>query len=299
MERLYNFEKLNHFFEANMNIKKAMANSAPPGIFQYFDEEKYTDKLEENLKYMFSELKGIVKDFFGDCSVFYLKVQQLEVDTRREFYKCGLDKRKLREFYNNYISYLRPEFVDLVKESCVGYTIDNRRIDPMDKFANINELLHYLHCYIMNSEHLLQSITLVNQKKNFFNYPIKYRGVQPDIFYSIFENFPLDLDVGNTDLIALNNNKLLMMVRDRGHALTIELTIKGDIARFEYFIPKLCNVDMINSLPGVNKVKEESRIGTTGVFEIPVGGLPDMVYDFISKVPMDKDMPRFQKLAVR
>ncbi len=298
MEKTENFEKLNRFFEANLRIKEAIATSAPPGIFQYFDEEKYSNKLEENIKFIFSELRNIVKDFFGQASIFYLKVQQLEVDTKHEFYKCGLDKKKLREFYNNFISYMSPEFVALVKESCVGYTIDNRKYDPMDKFTTVNELLHYLHCYIMNSNFLYQSIPLISEKKNFFNYPITYRGTKTEMFDSIYENFPLDLDVGHTDLISLNDKKLLMMVRDRGHALTIELTIKGNIARFEYFIPKLCNVDMINSLPGVNKVKENSRVGTTGVFEIPVQGLPYMVYDFISRVPMDKDMPSIQAWKV-
>ena len=160
-----NFQKLKHFFEADALLKKEMYDIAPPGIFQYFDEEKYCENVDASLKYMFTELKRIVKDFFGVNSVFYLKTQQLEVDVRHEFYKCGYDKKKLRDFYNNFVSYLHPEFVDLVKKSCVGYIVDFRKMDPMDKFSTVNELLHYLHSYVMNSDGVLQSIPLIAEKR--------------------------------------------------------------------------------------------------------------------------------------
>lgn len=80
-----------------------------------------------------------------------------------------------------------------------------------------------------------------------------------------------------------------MMVRDVGHALTIEVTINNNIARMEYFIPKLCNINMINALPGVNKVNENS-IGATGVIETDISNLSGTLFYFISKVPTDLDM---------
>ena len=63
----------------------------------------------------------------------------------------------------------------------------------------------------------------------------------------------------------------------------------GDNARIEYFIPKLCNIDMINSLPGINKVNEDS-IGATGVIEVDINNLAETLFHFISNVPMDSDM---------
>ena len=48
------------------------------------------------------------------------------------------------------------------------------------------------------------------------------------------------------------------MIRDRGHALTIEITINNDKARIDYFIPKIININMINALSGANKVRENS-----------------------------------------
>ena len=79
------------------------------------------------------------------------------------------------------------------------------------------------------------------------------------------------------------------MVRDRGHALSIEITLNNDKARIEYFIPKLWNIDMINKLPGVNKVDNNS-VGATGVIEVDKNELPQVLFNFISKVPMDSDM---------
>ena len=81
-----------------------------------------------------------------------------------------------------------------------------------------------------------------------------------------------------------------MMIRDRGHALTIEIDIDGNDAIIKYFIPKLCNINMINSLPGVNKVKNTEVIGTTGMFKTSVNDLSNKLYHFISMVPTDSDM---------
>lgn len=90
-------------------------------------------------------------------------------------------------------------------------------------------------------------------------------------------------------MVVINDKKLIMMVRDRGHALTIDISLNNDMARIEYFIPKLCNIEMINNLPGINKVNENS-VGATGVMEVPINTLPSVLFDFISRVPTDNDM---------
>ena len=87
------------------------------------------------------------------------------------------------------------------------------------------------------------------------------------------------------------------MVRDKGHALSIEISLHNDVARIEYFIPKLCNIDMINKLPGINAVNKDS-IGATGVVEVPINILSDALFDFISKVPMDSDMDLPSKRSI-
>lgn len=79
------------------------------------------------------------------------------------------------------------------------------------------------------------------------------------------------------------------MIRDRGHALTIEITINNDKARIDYFIPKIININMINALSGANKVRENS-VWATGVIEMNKDILNGTLFNFIFKVPTDRDL---------
>ena len=90
-------------------------------------------------------------------------------------------------------------------------------------------------------------------------------------------------------MVCINEKKMIMMVRDRGHAITIKITLNSNTARIEYFIPKLCNIEMINNLPGINKVIKDT-IGATGIFETDIDNLNEALFTFISKVPTDADM---------
>ena len=285
-----NLIKLQHFFEIDSRIKKDMYYSVPPENGSYLDNDsicKYTDQLEESLIYIFSELKCVSLDIFGEDSIILNRIEELESVIKNSFYHCGLDIIKLRNFYKKYISNMDSSFINDVKNSCIGYSI--ARGLPISKANTINEILHLIHSYLLNNENILQSIPQIDQKMNQFHYPITLRGNNVDVFQELFKNFPNELDVGWTDMVVLNERKLLMMVRDRGHALTIEITINNNIARIEYFIPKLCNIEMINALPGINRVNPNS-IGATGVFETDVNQLSQQVYNFISKVPTDADM---------
>ena len=286
--------KLQHFFVADMKIKKEMYEMVPPNNEEYLDNEsliKYVDELNDSLIYIFSEFKCFVSDLFGDFSYIYKKIIELESKTKNEFYRCGTDINKLRVFYKQFVSNLSKELIDRVKKDCVGY--GRPANEPFDLINTVNEMLHYIHANIINDETLLQELPLLDSKNNNFKYPIRYRGINNNVFDKIFNEFPLDLDCGWTDIVSINEKKLIMMVRDRGHALSIEITINNNIARVEYFVPKICNVNMVNSLPGVNKIKDHS-IGATGVFEVEINMLNYSLYDFISKVPMDDDMEIFK-----
>ena len=81
-----------------------------------------------------------------------------------------------------------------------------------------------------------------------------------------------------------------MMVRDRGHALTIDIDTSKDDYFVKYFIPKLCNEDMIKALPGINK-DNISNNGTSGKFICNNKEFTDKLFSFIEKVPTDNDMP--------
>ena len=279
--------KLQHFFEVDLKIKKEMINIAPPAESQYVDVEKYSDNINDSLMYIFSELKCVASDIFGLDSQVMKKIITMEAVIKRKFYSCDFDIDKLRLFYKDCVSNMELDFINAVKEECVGYSFIGT--SPAQNAKTINEILHFMHSYVLNNEQILQSIPEINKKVNNYEYPISLRGIKVPVFEQLLEEFPNDLDVGWTDMVAINERKLLMMVRARGHALTIEITLNLQTARIEYFIPKLCNVDMINELPGINKVNEDS-VGATGVTEVTINDLSNQLFSFISKVPMDTDM---------
>ncbi len=287
-----NMIKLEHFFMVDKKIKEEMVAISPPT--DYLDTEsliKYTDKLYDSLNYIFIELRCVVKDLFmsNGNKIFYERALFLEKLTKKKFMECSIDIVKLKKFYQTFISNMSPEFVDTVKLECIGYAIHNCT-KSLSSVSSINELLHLLHSEIMNNDCFFRELPLIESKENDYNYPLRLRGNRNIFFESVFASFPTDLDCGYTDMIIVNDNKLIMMVRDRGHALSIEITIRNDIARVEYFVPKLCNLDMINRLPGVNKVSTYSQVGATGCFEVNKNMLAPQLYNFISMVPTDDDI---------
>ncbi len=282
--------KLQHFFEVDVKLKKEMLNISPPTDEQYIDEvsiSKYVENVNDSLIYIFSELKCIASDIFGNDSNIMSRIIAMEAIIKNRFYSCCYDIDKLRLFYKNFISNMGIDFINSVKAECVGYTFGGT--SSSQTAITINEMLHFMHSYILNNDNILQSIPKNDEKVNDFKYPIVFRGYKVPIFEQLFAAFPNDLDVGWTDMVAVSERKLLMMVRDRGHALTLEISLNAQTARLEYFIPKLCNIDMINDLPGINKVNENS-VGATGVIEVSINELSKTLFDFISKVPMDSDI---------
>lgn len=284
--------KLQHFFSVDTKIKKEIYDIAPQSLNGYIDEtsiSEYTDKLNDSLIYILSELKCVALDVFGKESSVFNKVCYLEQDIKTNFYSCGFDIEKLKSFYQKYISNMEPSFIDDVKRSYIGYYFGGGGVSPLKKASTINEILHLMHSRIINNEGLLKSIPLLNEKDNQHNNTISLRGIRNPMFEQLFMMFPTDLDCGITDMVIINEKTLIMMVRDRGHALSIEVTLNKDNARIEYFIPKICNVEMVNKIPGVNKVNDDS-IGTTGTIEVEVKDLPTALFNFISMVPTDMDI---------
>jgi hypothetical protein len=285
-----NLLNIQRFFEIDNKLKKEIYDLCPDD--KYTDKEsliKYVDRLNESLNYIFSELRQITNDYFVNNRNVSERVNSCEKRIKESFYTCNIDIESLKVFYKNYISDMRSSFIDSVKANCKGYAFTTSI--PIKDCKTVNELLHFFHSYILNNEHILQSVPLIKEKINKNGEPISIRGVNVDRFNKLYDNIPFDLDIGYTDMVCVDENKLLMMIRDRGHALSMEITLKDDKARVEYYIPKICSVNMVNELPGINKVNESS-VGATGVYEIDVDSLSTGIIDFINKVPTDRDLVR-------
>ncbi|MBR3133326.1 MAG: hypothetical protein IKG42_04605 [Clostridia bacterium] len=287
-----NLISLKDFFESDMKIKESLIKSTPTEMDDYNEESriKYIDKLDEELKYFKEQFLSITMKFNFGSSIeksineYFLKAKENLVIGD---FKKGISK----SIYVSNFSNMRPELVEEVKKSCVGYSID--RIFVLDslikKSQSINELLHVFHSYIMNNEDILESIPKLGEKTNSIGEPIVLYGEENEVAKKIFDDFPLDMDCGITDIISLEN-KVLMMVRDRGHALSIDInTANLDEIDIKYFVPKLCNREMIEKLPGINK-SGISENGATGLLVSSKEQVTDKLFDFIERVPTDGDI---------
>ena len=248
----------------------------------------YTDKIDNSLKYIFECLKRMILSI-GLGDLFLEKLEELKENTFNKFYDCKFDIDKLKSFYQINITDMDEKFVDLVRESCVGYSFS---FPPVDKVNSVNEMLHVTHSYVINNQMILQSFNVVDTKPIDDYANINLYGSNSELAKNIFVNFPIDIDCGDVDIVSVTDNKVIMMIRDKGHALTMEIDKVGDEVECHYFIPKLCNIGMINMLPGVRKVKEDAptHSGTNGVFYSKLDNFVEKLYEFVEMVPTDSDM---------
>ena len=265
-----------------------MHATVPKEEYKYNRETliEYSEKLFQALNDVEYYMSVILEKFnFSSQDISYLK--NFITALKSELIKCEYDFNKLQNFHNVFFSNMSEKLVNLVGENCVGYSFFSS-VD-LKEAKSLNEILHVIHQTIVNNYKLLQSLPKIEEKKNYENYEIALYGKENIAARSIYEKFPKELSCGWTDIVSLTNDRVIMMVRDRGHALSIEIEKENDKYYVKYFIPKICNINMVNELKGVNKVTKDSKY-TVGIFESSLEALPYEVIDFISKVPMDKHM---------
>ncbi len=285
------FEALKKFFDNNMKIKEMILKIAPTEMDDYNEESRieYTDKLDNVLKEIQNILLDTAKEFnFGEETE---QIINENFEKRREAlaisnYEPGL----IQKIYDKQISSMNEKFVEEVKDECVGYILlDTQTLDSLiSKSGSVNEILHTMHSYIVNNEEIMQTMPVLAKKTNELEEQIMLYGEETEISRKIFDDFPVKLDCGPTDIISMQD-KILMMVRDRGHALTLDIDTTNEKSFIKYFIPKICNLEMVEKLPGINKI---TKAGATGMFEISEEMLTQNLFDFISKVPTDSDIIR-------
>ena len=177
---------------------------------------------------------------------------------------------------------MREELVNLVGTNISGYAMFSGI--SLNKAKSINELLHVVHQTIVNNENIYKRLPLLDSKDDF----AKLYGKENELARNIFNNINESIDSSELSMMSLGNDRVLLMVRDHGHALSIEIEKENDKYYVKYFIPKICNVKMVNELKGVRKVDQTSKF-TTGIFETTKENLTYELIDFIKHVPTDLD----------
>lgn len=291
--KMKNLEAMKEFFERDMKIKETLMSLAPTEADDYdeLSRMEYVDKLEKGLDSLeYDTLASIKKFGFGEelnntiREYFANKKKSMVVGK----YEAGI----CQKIYNSEFASMSENFIEEVKEGFVGYAFfSNPSKLPgfVKKAKTVNELLHSIHSSIVNNDEILESMPQMGTKRNTIEEPITLYGEENEVAEKIFKEFPLEMDCGITDIVSLKN-KVLMMIRDRGHALTIDMdTTNPKEVEVKYFVPKLCNEEMIRKLPGINE-SSITKSGASGFFVSDKDKITKDLFDFIEKVPTDGDM---------
>lgn len=299
-----NLKWLEQFFKRDLNIKSALNNSSR-GIE---DNAGWLDKLDDNfedIEYEFSKITetGYLSGKFE--TTVKDKLEEIKDRMKKESEPANI--------YKDCFTNMDEKLVADVKKSFIGYTFDNFiNLDSLIKRCQtVNELLHVLHSYVLNSEDILQDMPRLENRyilKDENGNEVEDDGYRITLYGSnnkenkiakeLFENFPEKMNGHYTsmvDIIGLED-RTLMMIRDYGHALSIEIdcTENKNSPQVTYNVPKICNLEMVNKLRGVKKIKKEDGFSPTGgSFVIDdVSNVCKEMFDFIKTVPTDYDIPK-------
>lgn len=290
------YKALVDFFKKDVEIKTTLVDLAPKSTDEYNEDSRldYLDRLFSELKDMEFKFKAIARNFnmeFQLGSSFQTYFDRIKNELSELGY--GRSHESNQKIYQRIFTDMKPELLEKAKQTFCGYTMSGGLgavPSMMDDVGSINELLHITHSSIINDEELLESMPIIGTKKNSFGYDITLYGEENEVSKRIFENLPPNLDVGYTDIVSMES-RTLMMVRDRGHALTIDIDASDkDNIDVRYFVPKICNLDMVKALPGIN-ASSITKNGASGFFVSKGEDISESIVSFIDSVPTDMDMP--------
>ncbi len=282
-------DKLKKFFDYNMKIKRVLYESASNKYMDGYNTSysiEYADKLHNSFEDIEYYITSIANLFLSEDYQRYVKA--LLAVYKEELFKCGSEFNKLRYFYENCFSKINPVLANEVRETCVGYYMFNSGFSLVKKAKTVNEILHVMHAAIVNDETTYGNIPLIERRENDNGKYIDLVGVQNDVAIEILNSFPTEIYSDRVNIMSFGN-KILLMVRDVGHALSIEIDIEGAECDVKYFIPKVCNYLMVNKLKGVTPVRMDSKYAV-GEFVVPTDEIANVISNFVLGVPTDDHM---------
>lgn len=282
-------EKIEKFFKEDLAIKQEIINAKPNNEYGCSEEllVKYSDYLMKMLNYIEEIIKDMIK--IKDSTMYTQKILEQKFKNYKEkLAEAGLDYNRLKKFYEKYFCSMKESFIKRVSEECVGY-YESTNFNVILESESINELLHGIHQSVINDDKLYKKMPILDEKYTEYNEYFRLYGKSVNkIAQEIFYNMPMEIIESDTDILSLEN-KTLMLCRDMGHAMVIEINEKDEKCEVNYFIPKICNVEMINELRGVRKVTSQETF-TTGMFDTNIENISHDIIDLMSKVPTDTNL---------
>lgn len=292
-----NIDKIEQFFNDDIDIKNLMYEAVYNDNNGYSIEEvtKYSDYLEKVLKYSFEKLSEMIylsSYYYESERENNLKDLQKKFKVfQKDLAKCGLNIDKLKSFYEKNICSMREEYINRINNTIYAYGGGNSKI--IEEAGSINEILHAIHHQMTNNECIYKGIPKVSEKYKERGFEISLYGknISP-LAESIFDKLSPEELIEGADILSLNN-KVLMFMRGTGHALSVEINpskVNPNEVEVDYFIPKVCNIEKVNELPGVRRV-DRIASQTKGAFNIIQEQAADYITNFVKKVPTDRDLP--------
>lgn len=284
-------KKVEEFFDYDVEVKRLINEIIPNEIDLYDNESKfqYLERVLRNLQ----KIELYLSKMMLEHNIF--KVEELKKlsDKLKSDITSGNFQRLLNSGYdqlmnymNSYITYMRPEFVDSVKNGFKGYYLlyGEGVLEP----TTINEFLHYIHSCVVNREDFYFNVPIIETTKMESDWKgVSLRGVNNDIGAELYHRI-LDSKIDSDCIDILNlKDRIIIMARDLGHAAVIEIDLTNESKVFvKYFIPKNNNMEMISKLKGIQANREEFA---TGDFETSKEGLTKEICSLMKGIPTDAD----------
>lgn len=283
-------QELERFFELDLKVKKLIEVSRP-NLYDA-DPVEIESKLMSSVNSTRLMLNQMVLLSGLDLEE---EFDELHENILNDIKNCNYNINKLESVYENDFLRMTNGFEDSLEENIFGYCNKEKIYIPLEHCKTINDMLHYVHFYVMNNEDTFKNMDEIDVKKQddeveWMTY--KLYGKDTEIARDIFNKLPENET--KIDEVSFDNH-IIIMVRDRGHALTIDVQNELDHYRVSYYIPKICNIDMVNSLKGISKVdpnKKSDFDSAHGEFVVDKSSVGDEVNKLITSVPTDEDIKR-------
>ncbi len=284
-------EMLSKFMEVNMHIKNTLMKMAPNATSNYSEETKmkYMDKL---LNYT-----DILKDDFIIINKIYPNafnkdfIDKLFNNLNLKIENFNYKHDSVIDFFNKYYADISNKIINDVNENFCGYYTSNLSA-ILKECKTINEILHAIHAYITQTEFVYEETPNIAKKELDYHNEVALKGKDTPLARMIFDNLPHNLSSGWLYILSVNENQVFVMARDLGHSLTIDISLYNNTVWVKYYIPKLCNIEMIKNLKGIKKIVNNNDIlgWATGDFHCSIEEFTKEFNSFILSVPTDNDM---------
>lgn len=277
---------IENFINYDLSIKKDLDNIGKT-INGYPREEDlitfsdamldYTDKFE-NIFLKINKYAEVVED---------ITLSNFFTNMKNKILYTSLKEKDLKLLYEECFWTTNAKIFSTIDNTFIGYLLQKPDVNYIvEQSTSINELLHLFHTSIFNNEIFYQELPITYQSTSISGETINLRGEYKE-GATLLVNSLSHIDVGETNICCFKD-EIFMMIRDRGHALTIVINELKDTYYINYHIPKLINLDMIENLEGITDINEELN-SANGSLMYNKEDLIEKLTTFINSVPTDFD----------